>query len=287
MSTLEELTIQTSSLISCSMVNYCIESAPSRIPWLSLLGGEISPPHLILLPLMQTPADDGEPTKFHPLHSFALEDLYPLDTFVPEDSMATQPKQFYPLDTFDSEDFLAIQKDPIALALAIAVPSPISGLSEHSKLAQHFSFYKLSVCSSQPPVNLPCTIYCEFPCSSMIMSCCNDDNRESKDYADGICSDPADLACEVCMPTHVDPVISALAMVANFDEQDLNNEESLTDQEPTFWPSQEHLWQSPIIHKLLTSTSLDDKCLNDLKMFEEEITFSTYADDDYLEFSYK
>jgi len=119
----------------------------------------------------------------------------------------------------------------------------------------------------------------------MIKTCCNDANGESKDYADGICSDPADLACEVCMPTHVDPVISALAMVANFDEQDLNNEESLTDQEPTFQPSQEHLWQSPIIHKLLTSTSLDDKCLNDLKMFEEEITFSTSADDDYLEFT--
>jgi len=76
----------------------------------------------------------------------------------------------------------------------------------------------------------------------------------------------------------------ALAMVVNFDAQDLNHEESLTDQETTFWSSHEHLWQSSITHKLLTCTSVDDKNLGGLKMFEEEIIFDTAADDD-LEFT--
>jgi len=64
---------------------------------------------------MQVPADDGETKKFHPLDSFA-------------------PEEFHPLDSYASEDFLAIQKDPIALALAITVPSPISGIDEDSLL---------------------------------------------------------------------------------------------------------------------------------------------------------
>jgi len=66
-------------------------------------------------------------------------------------------------------------------------------------------------------------------------------------------------APEVCMPTHADPALSALAMVANFDAQDLNNEESLIDQETCFWSPHEHLQQSSITHKLLACPSLDDR----------------------------
>jgi len=36
----------------------------------------------------------------------------------------------------------------------------------------------------------------------------------------------------------------------------------------------------PFIHELLACTSLDDKNLGDIKMFEEEINFVTAADDD-------
>jgi len=77
-------------------------------------------------------------------------------------------------------------------------------------------------------------------------------------------------------------------MVANFDAQDFNDEESLTDQETTLllvtsWAS----LAASITHKSLTCTSLDGKNLNDLKMFQEEIIFSTAAHDDYLEFTNK
>jgi len=48
MSTLAEFTIQASSSISYLLVNYDVKSAPSRVPCLALLGGEISPPHLLL-----------------------------------------------------------------------------------------------------------------------------------------------------------------------------------------------------------------------------------------------
>jgi len=144
-SILAEPTIQTSSSLSSFLMDYGTEFVPSRVPCLALLGGEISPPHLLLLLLMQVSADDGELKKFHPWDSFAPEDLYPFDTFVPDDFLATQPKKFYPLDsfapkdldpldTFDSEDLLAIQQDPIALALAIAVPSPISHMDKESLL---------------------------------------------------------------------------------------------------------------------------------------------------------
>jgi len=47
---------------------------------------------------------------------------------------------------------------------------------------------------------------------------------------------------EVCMPTHVDPTLSTLAMVACFDAQDLIDDGSMADQETTFWSPHEHLW---------------------------------------------
>jgi len=168
--------------------------------WLFLVG-EILPPHLLLLLLMQVPADDGETKKFHPLDSFARE-------------------EFHPLDSYASEDFLAIQKDPIALALAITVPLPIPGMDEESlldkepKLAQfddiagsshrqHSSFYKLLVCSPQTPaLPLACTIYGESPylssLSFMIKSCYNDDGK-SKDNSDSICPDPEDYSVLGCL----------------------------------------------------------------------------------------
>jgi len=134
--------------------------------WLFLMG-RFSPLILLCFLLMSVPADNGEPKKFHPLDSFAPEDLYPLDTFVPEDSMATQPKQFYPLDTFDSEDFVTIQKDPIALALAIVISSPISGMSEESKLAKFDCITSSLACSHPMPVlTLACTINGKTPCPS-------------------------------------------------------------------------------------------------------------------------
>jgi len=48
-----------------------------------------------------------------------------------------------------------------------------------------------------------------------------------------------------CMPTHVDPALSVLAIIACLDEQDLIDEESLSNQELTFWPPYVHLWQPP------------------------------------------
>jgi len=106
---------------SCLLVNSCVESAPNRVPCLALLGGEISPPHLILLLLMQILADDGEPKKFYPLDSFAPEDLYPLDT-------SFAPADLYPLETFVPEHFLTLE-DFLA-ALIIIVFSPMSGMEE-------------------------------------------------------------------------------------------------------------------------------------------------------------
>jgi len=131
--------------------------------------------------LMQAPADDGEPKKFHPLDSFTPEDLYPLDTIVPEDFMATQPNKFYPLDCFmpdhyyplDSFAFIAIQKDLIALALAITVPSSMLG--------------SLACSHPMPVLTLAGTINGKTPCpsapSSVIKSYYRDADGESKDYA--------------------------------------------------------------------------------------------------------
>jgi len=198
-------TIHASSSTSCFLVNSFVQSAPSRVPCLALLGGEILPPHL---PLMQVLADDGEPNKFHPLDSFTLEALYPIGTFVPEDFLTTQPQKFYPLDCFILEDyypldsfvFIAIQKDPITLtvhapmsdineesklakfdcitgSLAYAHPMPvlnISGMDEESlldkepKLAQLDCLTGSLACSHAMPVlNLSCTIYWKLPCSSI------------------------------------------------------------------------------------------------------------------------
>jgi len=74
-----------------------------RVSCVSLLGGEMSLPHLFLLLSIHVSADDGEPMKFNPLGFFI------------------------------SEDFLATQKNFTALALAITVPSPsISEMDEES-----------------------------------------------------------------------------------------------------------------------------------------------------------
>jgi len=118
--------------------------------------------------------------------------------------LATQPKKFYPLDCFIPEDyylldsftFIVIHKDPIALALAVTVPSPISGMNEESKLAQHedmtgsyfghhFSSCMLLLYSSLP-VNLPGTIYLESPCPSAPSSII-------KAYQDDVNSNDCDL----------------------------------------------------------------------------------------------
>jgi len=61
-------------------------------------------PHLYLMFLRQVLADDGEPKKSHPLDSYA------------------------------PNGFLAIQKHPVALVLAITVPSTISGMYEQESL---------------------------------------------------------------------------------------------------------------------------------------------------------
>jgi len=121
-----ETTIQASSSTSCSLVIYCVKSAPSRIPCCALLGGETSPSHLLLLLLMQVPVDDGEHKKFHPL-----------DTFVPEDSLGT-PKKFYlstgllcsqrsrPNGHLWLWRFPSHSEGSVTVALAITVPLPIS-----------------------------------------------------------------------------------------------------------------------------------------------------------------
>jgi len=75
----------------------------------------------------------------------------------------------------------------------------------------------------------------------------------------------------------VNLALSALAMVAHFDAQDLVDEESLPDQKHVNWHSHEHFWQPPIVHKLLACSPLDDKTLDTSTVFEEVIVFVTAA----------
>ncbi len=124
-------------------------------------------------------------------------------------------------------------------------------------------------------------------------------------------------AAEVCLPTHVDPALTALAMVAIFDAQDLATAENLkvtkpmvmykesvcfamltsatlaissidgeplSDQQLDVWNSHEHFWHPSLILKLLTCNALTNMDLDTNTVFEEEIVFDTAADDD-LEFT--
>jgi len=111
-----------------------------------------------------------------------MEVFSPLDTFVPEAFMVTQPKKFFPLNSFapeeshplDSyalEDSMAIQKNPITLALAITVPSPMSGMNEESKLAKFdCSTGSLACPHPMPALTLSCTINRKTPCPYALSS---------------------------------------------------------------------------------------------------------------------
>jgi len=115
------------------------------------------------------------------------------------------------------------------------------------------------------------------------------------------------------MPTHADPAVSALAIVASFDAQDLAAEENLQvskpmviykesvyfamstaptlaiscidgeplpDQQLDVWNSHEHFWYPPCIYKLLSCDQLNSMDLGASTVFEEVIVFDTVADDD-------
>jgi len=154
----------------------------------ALLGGEISPPHLLLLLLMQVPADDGEPKKFHPLDSFAHKDFLKVPKGFISINLATSTA--LAISGIDKESLLdkELTLRPFSLNhLKISQLEDISG----SSFGWHFSFYKLLICSSLL-VNLACTIYWESPCpstpASVIKSCHNDAYGESKDYITPILS---------------------------------------------------------------------------------------------------
>jgi len=230
---------------------------------LALLGGEIFPPHLLLV---QALADDGEPNKFHPLDSIASEEFYPFA--VPS-----------PISGLDEE------------------------LLDKPKPAQFHCLTGPLACSHAMSVlNLSRTIYWEQPCSftpsSVIKSIHDDVDEESQDYdllvsnlsaqfssttrghLIPICSVAVSLDTEfgfitsatppeVCMPLHADPAPSALTMVAI-------DGEPLPDQQLDVWNSHE----PPLILKLLTCNALTNMDLDACTVFEEEIVFDTDADGD-------